>query len=73
MPTKLQVVVFVQGIVPSSFTHESSLRCYGLFGIGIYQVSCLVLLTYKIIVICCEVFFNKVCKVKVSGSHLYTC
>jgi len=34
MPTKLQVVVFVQGIVPSSFTHESSLRCYGLFGIG---------------------------------------
>ena len=41
---KVQVVFFVQGIVPSSFTlwssffmrevHDSTLRVYGLFGIG---------------------------------------
>jgi len=43
-PMKVQVVFFVQGIVPSSFTlwssffmrevHDSTLRLYGLFGIG---------------------------------------
>ena len=43
-PMKVQVVFFVQGIVPSSFTlwssffmrevHDSTLRFYGLFGIG---------------------------------------
>jgi len=58
-PMKVQVVFFVQGIVPSSFTFwssffirevdDSTLRFYGLFGIGWKEFIRLVVWLYRLI------------------------
>jgi len=55
-PMKVQVVFFVQGIVPSSFTlwsslfmrevHDSTMRVYGLFGTGCKEFIRLVVWLY---------------------------